>query len=439
MPFDPAAPDVELPASVGRYAIVRLLGEGSMGRVLLAHDPVLDRDVAVKHLRDDLKIPREVKKGLVTRMQHEARAAARVAHPNLVVLHDMGEDPTLGLYLVFEYVEGPTLKQRLAQADASPPGRLAPDEAARLARQLGGALTVAHQAGILHRDVKPENVILAKTGGKIADFGIARIPDSTLTHQGGLMGTPAYSAPETFKASRFSPESDQFSLAASLYEAISGKRAFPGDDAVAVAAKIAHETPEPIAASLGLPAAVDDVLARALAKLPEDRFTSCEAFGQALSDSLLPHRAASPAGEPAFVEAPGPTAGAASARDRDELPRERKTGQIVLGAVVVVTTAALLLRTALHSMEAPPPREPAEPARSSAPAPLATSAARPPRPPPRPTHARAEPTEHPSASASAPAPPAASASAPAAADAGPASSAAATSADAGAAAPKASR
>src|SRR5262245_58902835 len=172
-----APSDPPLPKSVGRYEVVRLLGEGAMGRVLLAHDPVLDRDVAVKHLRGDLKIPREVRQGLVKRMRHEARAAARVAHPNLVVLHDMGEDPTLGLYLVFEYVEGPTLKQRLADADASPRGRLAPEEAARLARQVGAALTLAHDAGILHRDVKPENVILSKSGGKIADFGIARIPD----------------------------------------------------------------------------------------------------------------------------------------------------------------------------------------------------------------------------------------------------------------------
>src|SRR5262245_11789385 len=190
-----APSDPPLPKSVGRYEVVRLLGEGSMGRVLLAHDPVLDRDVAVKHLRGDLKIPRDVREGLIKRMRHEARAAARVPHPNLVVLHDMGEDPAVGLFLVFEYVEGPTLKQRIARE-----GRLPPAEAARLAAGLGEALTTAHEAGILHRDVKPENVMLARTGGKIADFGIARIPDSTLTHQGGLMGTPAYSAPETFRA-----------------------------------------------------------------------------------------------------------------------------------------------------------------------------------------------------------------------------------------------
>ena len=285
-PDPPRQPhDPPLPTAVGRYQVVRLLGEGAMGRVLLAHDPVLDRDVAVKHLRGDLKIPRDVRQGLLERMEHEARAAARVAHPNLVVLHDMGEDPAVGLFLVFEYVEGPTLKQRVAQL-ASEGRRLPPGEAGRLARDLGAALTVAHEAGILHRDVKPENVMMAKTGGKIADFGIARIPDSTLTHQGGLMGTPAYSAPETFRAGRFSPASDQFSLAASIYEAVSGRRAFPGDDAVTVAARIASDIPERFAAELGLPPAVDDVLARALDRRPEGRYPSCEAFGAALARSL---------------------------------------------------------------------------------------------------------------------------------------------------------
>jgi serine/threonine-protein kinase len=314
-----------LPRTIGRYEVVRQVGEGAMGRVLLAHDPVLDRDVAVKHLRDDLRIPRDVRDGLLVRMRHEARAAARVAHPNLVTLHDMGEDPGVGLYLVFEYVRGPTLKERLRD------GPLPPDEVAGLACQLGEALTCAHEAGVVHRDVKPENVMLARTGAKIADFGIARVPDSTLTHVGGLLGTPAYSAPETFRASTFSPRSDQFSLAASLYEALSGARAFPGDDSVTVTSKIANDPPEPVAAALGLAGVVDDVLARAMAKQPEARFPSCEAFGRALAAAL---------GEPHPVVA---------APKRSSVParaRERTTGQVLLGAAVVVATAALILRTA---------------------------------------------------------------------------------------------
>ena len=363
-----------------------------MGRVLLAHDPVLDREVAIKHLRGDLKIPRDVKDGLITRMRHEARAAARVAHPNLVVLHDMGEDAEVGLYLVFEYVRGPTLKQRLADE-----GRLPPAEAARLAADLGAALTTAHEAGILHRDVKPENIILARTGGKIADFGIARIPDSTLTHQGGLMGTPAYSAPETFRAGKFSPASDQFSLAASLYEALAGRRAFPGDDAVAVAAKIAHDPPERFAVALGLPAAVDAVLARGLARAPEDRFPSCEAFGAALARSVTPVAAL----RTPRVEIETETDAPARALPAHEPWRERSTGQVLLGAVVVVTTAALLLWAALRSTQAGPD---AATGASAAPSvAVALPQTRPRHPGPvRPSRIHVEPSAAPSASAALP-------------------------------------
>ncbi len=336
-----------LPAKVGRYEVVRLVGEGAMGRVLLAHDPVLDRDVAIKHLRGDLKIPRDVRKGLLTRMQHEARAAARVAHPNLVVLHDMGEDEAVGLYLVFEYIEGPTLKQRIHDD-----GRLPAAEAARLARELGGALSLAHEAGILHRDVKPENIMLARTGGKIADFGIARIPDSTLTHQGGLMGTPAYSAPETFRPGKFSPASDQFSLAASLYEAISGQRAFPGEDAVSVAARIANEPPARFAPAIGLLPAVDEVLGRALDRHPEARFPSCEAFGEALAQALtLPAAGALARAElPSAPLMPPGQAGTALAQGASARP-PRKMGQVVLGAIMVVGTAALIVHAEILSSE----------------------------------------------------------------------------------------
>src|ERR1700710_2341298 len=255
-----------LPSQIGRYKIERLLGRGAMGRVLLAHDPVLDRSVAIKLLRDDLNIPPEQHDALLHRMRQEARASARVSHPNIVALHDMGEDPDLGLCLVFEYAEGQTLKERILR------GPLGPEAAAKLAREVGDALTTAHLAGVLHRDIKPENIILTPTGAKVADFGIARVPDSTLTRDGGLLGTPAYSAPECIASGKFSPLSDQFSLAATLYEAVSGQRAFPGEDAIAVATRITTDEPPGIAEFAGVDPHVDDVLARGLAKDPSARF-----------------------------------------------------------------------------------------------------------------------------------------------------------------------
>ncbi len=358
--------DDALPSAIGRYEVRRRLGEGAMGRVLLAHDPILDRDVAVKHLRDDLRIPRDVRDGLVVRMRHEARAAARVAHPNLVTLHDMGEDPEVGLFLVFEYVPGPTLKQRLDD------GPLPADEIAVMARELGEALSCAHEAGVLHRDIKPDNIILSRWGAKIADFGIARVPDSTLTHVGGVLGTPAYSAPETFRTSTFSAQSDQFSLAASIYEALSGQRAFPGDDSVSVTSRIANDPPALVASSLGLSHVVDDVLGRAMAKDPAARFPSCEAFGGALAASLGGREAL---GDLARSAGSFGSAGATAAT-------ERRTGQILLGAAVIAVTAALIARTATRSVEAP--TEAAAPVAtvgfSALPPPSASAHRRPPAP-----------------------------------------------------------
>jgi serine/threonine protein kinase len=272
--------EAPLPPRIGRYRIERLLGRGAMGRVLLARDAVLDRDVAVKLLRDDLAIQPEQKAALIERMRQEAKACARVSHPNIVGLFDMGEDPTLGLYLVFEYAEGTTLKDRLAR------GPLPVALAASVAREIGDALTTAHATGVLHRDIKPENIILTDHGSKIADFGIARVPDSTLTRDGGLLGTPAYSAPECIANGDFSAQSDQFSLAATLYEALSQRRAFPGEDAVSVARRITTDEPPRIAAACGLDPHVDGVLERALSKNPARRFPSAREFGDALAEAL---------------------------------------------------------------------------------------------------------------------------------------------------------
>ncbi len=278
----PMAGSTNLPESVGRYEIRRVVGHGAMGRVLLAHDPVLDRDVAIKMLRTDLQIGPEVRDGLLRRMRHEARAAARVSHPNIVTLHDMIDHEKLGVCLVFELVEGHTLKERVVQ------GRLPAPEVAVIARQVGGALALAHRSGVLHRDIKPENIMLSEHGAKITDFGIARVPDSTLTRTGGLLGTPAYSAPECISGGNFSDRSDQFSLAATLYEGASGRRAFPGDDAVTVAARIGTEEAPAFAVEFGLPPEVDAVFARALAKKPENRFPDCAAFADALARALQP-------------------------------------------------------------------------------------------------------------------------------------------------------
>jgi serine/threonine-protein kinase len=247
--------------------------------------------VALKILRDDLGLTPELKTQLIDRMRQEARAAAALSHPAMVTLHDMGEDDHVGLYLVFERILGPTLRERLHDK-----GPLPPADVAKLARALGAALTHAHAAGVVHRDVKPENVMLSPVGPKLTDFGIARLPDSTLTRASTVLGTPAYSAPEALASGAFGAHSDQFSLAATLYEVLTGKRAFPGDDALAVATRVAsakHTAPTRALPVLRGFSHVDVIFDRALAKDAKRRFASCEAFGSALAAELEGANAAS--------------------------------------------------------------------------------------------------------------------------------------------------
>lgn len=286
----PRTRELPVPATIGRYQVERLLGQGGMGRVWLARDTVLGRNVAIKVLRDDLQLPPPVHDELVTRMEHEARAAAAVGHPNIVVLHDMGEDETLGLFLVFEYVTtrdaGSSEDIVLSLRDRLKRGSLGFSEIAKLAREVGSALSFAHEAGVIHRDVKPENILFSRTGFKIADFGIARIPDSTITRTNTVLGTPAYTAPEALSKGEFSPASDQFSLAATLYEAAAGARAFAAEDPIATAGKVSSEPPPPLEEMLGedvVVRALDEALQRGLAKTPEERFASCAELGEAVA------------------------------------------------------------------------------------------------------------------------------------------------------------
>lgn len=269
---------------VGRYQILSELGRGSMGVVLLAHDPTLDRNVALKFLRPDLKLSAEEREALMARMRHEARAMARISHPGIVSLFDMGEQDGVGVYLVFELANGPTLEETLRR------GKLDPQGVAELGVELGAALSAAHKAGIVHRDIKPANIILTEFGARIADFGVARLPESTLTRAGAKVGTPAYSAPESIRHGSHSAGTDQFSMAATLYEALSGRRAYPGDEAVVVARKIETETPFGVAQGLGLSPSVDRVLLRGMSQSPSDRYPTCQAFGEALERALGSNR-----------------------------------------------------------------------------------------------------------------------------------------------------
>jgi serine/threonine-protein kinase len=277
------APMEQLPRQIGRYRIERLLGTGSMGNVYLAHDADLDRPVAVKTLRD-LALDAEMRDVFLSRFKNEARAAARLQHPNIVQIFDVGDDPKVGPYLVFEYVHGHTLKQEIKKS-----GPLSRDHLLDLAQHIGDALATAHLAGIIHRDLKPENLLITDNGQvKLADFGIARVPNADLTKEGQFLGTPCYAAPETLRSGEYSEQSDLFSFGAVVYEAVSGERAFPGMEAMAVAHQVMNRDPVPPSeANRGatIPPAVDAVILRALRKNPSDRYASARTFVSALREA----------------------------------------------------------------------------------------------------------------------------------------------------------
>ena len=276
--------DEGIPKQIGRYSIDRLLGSGAMGFVFLGRDPELDRPVAVKTVRD-LKMDPSALETFLERFRNEARAAARLHHPNIVQVYDVGEEPEIGPYLVFEYVAGSTLKQLLKSK-----GPLEPAQVVRLAEEIGDALTLAHDHQIIHRDIKPDNLLMTPDGQtKLADFGVARMPNASLTREGQFLGTPCYAAPETLSKGKYGPHSDLFSFAAVLYEAASGERAFPGQDAVAVAHKVIHDEPLPVREVARdpsrVPKAVEGLIMLGLSKNPDDRMQTAHELSEAIREA----------------------------------------------------------------------------------------------------------------------------------------------------------
>lgn len=321
-----------IPHKIGRYTVERVLGSGAMGYVFLGRDPELDRAVAVKTLRD-LGLDEERLATFLERFRNEARAAARLHHPSIVQVYDVGEDPKAGPFLVFEYVAGSTLKQLLKSR-----GPLDPSAAVRLAEEVADALDTAHAHGIIHRDLKPDNLLVTPDGRtKLADFGVARVPDAALTREGQFLGTPCYAAPETLREGRYGVQSDLFSFAALLYEAVSGTRAFPGDDAVAVAHKVIHDEPPPpneVARGDAIPAAVSDLIMRGLSKAPERRPSSATELALALREA---YEAAGMLTEAALARPPSGRI-ATTARKPGAKPGERtrrRTGALAFGAVLI--------------------------------------------------------------------------------------------------------
>jgi serine/threonine-protein kinase len=261
---------------VGRYELEELVGEGGMSSVYRAHDTVLERRVAIKVLHEHFSRDPEY----VERFRREARAIARLAHPNVVTVIDRGEWEGRQ-FIVFEHVAGENLKAVIARE-----GPLPVDRALELACQIARALSFAHELGIVHRDVKPHNVLLDGSGtAKVTDFGIARALDSdeALTATGTVLGTGQYLSPEQANGERGDERSDQYSLGVVTFELLTGTAPYSGDNLMAVAMRhVRDPVPSVRALRPDVPERVDAVIARAMAKRPEDRFASMGELAVAL-------------------------------------------------------------------------------------------------------------------------------------------------------------
>jgi eukaryotic-like serine/threonine-protein kinase len=306
-----------LPQRIGRYEILRELGRGMMGVVYQAKDPALNRNVALKTISLDFAVSESERETFEARFLQEARAAAGLSHPSIVVVYDVGVDAAVGtLYMALEFLRGKTLEAILAAGDV-----LDWREALRTTGRVADALHHAHAHGIIHRDIKPANIMVLPTGEpKIMDFGVAKLEAGQLTAAGQVLGSPSYMSPEQADGQALDARSDLFSLGAVLYELLTGKKAFPGRDLPTVLMRVAHENPAaPSMVNAGLPRMVDALVAGALAKNPADRYPSGKALAEDIEDVLADrsprHLAASPSKPPKTMESrtgpqPSPTAAA---------------------------------------------------------------------------------------------------------------------------------
>ena len=270
------------PQTFGRYQTQRVLGKGAMGVVYEAFDPKLKRKVAIKTIQIS-QLDEETAKDFSARFVREAEAVARLNHPNIVQLYDFGDEGGVA-YLVMEFISGKELKSTLS-------GNLPFDrnESVRIMCELLDALDFAHDAGVIHRDIKPANVMLDSQGRtKLTDFGVARVTDADRTNAertqaGTMVGTPAYMSPEQVQGHKVDRRTDIFSAGIILYQFLTGQKPFVGEGAWTVAKKIIlDDPPVPSSLNMGVSPEFDRVVAKALAKNPEQRFATARDFARAL-------------------------------------------------------------------------------------------------------------------------------------------------------------
>ena len=329
----------------GRAAQNGIAAPASVGAV----DPLIDRTVAVKTIRFDMYTQPEQRVEAQKRFLREAKSAGNITHPNIVTIYDMGEDNGT-FYIAMEYVDGQSLESMLAQKK-----RWTTEETIRLVVEIADGLDSTHKKGIIHRDIKPGNILVDKEGQPhIVDFGIARVPTSNLTQTSAVMGTPYYMAPEQVAARKIDHRVDIFALGAIFYEMLTLEKPFSGENLTTVIYKIMNEPPHPLREfQADVPPGLEPIVQKVLAKDPDARYQSCrdlindllryaDANGMVIGDRF---RARSPLSETAKMTKPA----------APKKPKPAGTGQkpipLIIGAMAVIVIVALgaILLTRKHA------------------------------------------------------------------------------------------
>jgi serine/threonine-protein kinase len=406
---------MSIPKTIGRYVIVGELGSGAMGSVFRAHDPAMDRIVALKTILAGA-LAGEQSSLFRQRFFREARAAGALAHPGIVPVFDVGEDDGVP-FLVMEFVNGQTLADAMKKGE-----RPSLDRICEIGQQIAEALGYAHRNGVIHRDIKPANILLTsrETYGaerpRITDFGVAKLAAAEITTTGQLLGTPAFMPPEQFTGSPVDGRADLFSLGVMLYWMATGEQPFSGETMTAVSYKIVHTEPIPPAKlNPAIPAQFERVILKCLAKNPADRYQTCEELAQVLAqvlakpqtDAKVPvlFSAAPPAAIggaqseetifaipstlPKPIPASAPATPAQPLQTTAPAPAAKKQSSLIFAGAVLVAVAAaggyLLLHRSQAAQHQPAPAPMAtaapQPAQSQQAAPAQTPQAPSPQPP----------------------------------------------------------
>ncbi|MGH9442476.1 MAG: serine/threonine-protein kinase [Thermoanaerobaculia bacterium] len=355
--------DFSAGASVGRFRLERPLGQGAMGAVYLATDPEIERPVAIKIIRRDPTADPEQQAAVEARFLKEAKIAGRLQHPNIVTIYDVGRDAET-LFIAMEYVEGRPLARFLR------PG-VALSDAQRLLvlRQTAEALSHAHERSVVHRDVKPGNILIRADGvAKVSDFGIGKLllpGSSELTQAGQLVGSPSYMSPEQIRGETLDGRSDRFSLGIVAYELFTGSRPFPGDTISSLMYQILHTAPrDPLELRPDLSPAAADLLRKALAKKREDRYFDAREFvrdldrlgpdaGDAAATSVVPFPAAdSGSGDRLLSRSSGVRASAVpgAAASTPTVIVQKRGGALLFGTAALILAAAAFLFVVLQPL-----------------------------------------------------------------------------------------